>query len=57
MKERYVMTELRKQANRIAFGKAEEQAEFMEKSKGLGMIGADTGHVRVAVADPRNRGT
>lgn len=56
MKERYAMTELRRQANRMAFGKAEEQAEFMEKSRGLGMIGADTGHVRAAVADPRNRG-
>jgi U4/U6 small nuclear ribonucleoprotein PRP31 len=56
MKERYVVTELRKQANRMTFGVSEEQADFMGKSKGLGMIGAETGRVRAAAADPRNRG-
>lgn len=53
MKQKYGMTEMRKQANRVAFG-VEEQKSFRDTGKTLGMLGmAGGGKVRV---NAENRG-
>ena len=49
------MTELRKQANRMQFGVAEEEAQFAGSTKGLGLIGQETGKVRAAAVDNRTK--
>lgn len=54
MKQQYVMTEVRKAANRMAFNVAEEEAMFMDSSEGLGILG-NTGKVRMK-ADERVKG-
>jgi len=53
MKEAYVATELRKAQNRMAFGVAEDEASSFDKTKGLGLIGPNSGKIRAHVADPR----
>lgn len=53
-KERYGMTELRKLANRVEFGKVEEEALGDDESVGLGMIRA--GRVRAQGAEERSQG-
>ncbi|CAJ0752054.1 10638_t:CDS:10 [Entrophospora sp. SA101] len=53
MKEAYVVTELRKSQNRMAFGVPEDEASSFDKTKGLGLIGPNSGKIRSPVADPR----
>jgi len=50
LKQKYEMTELRKQANRVSFGEAAQQ-EYRDTGKVLGMIGVATGKVRLAAVD------
>lgn len=53
-KEATAMTDLRKQQNRMAFGKEEKQVGFGEDSVGLGMIGQENdGRIRAAGIDKR----
>lgn len=54
IKQQYVMTEVRKAANRMAFNVAEEETMFMDESGGLGILG-NTGKVRMN-ADERVKG-
>ncbi|KAN0063123.1 U4/U6-U5 snRNP complex subunit prp31 [Thecaphora frezii] len=55
-KERYGMTELRKMANRVEFGKPEQEAFGFDESVGLGMIGSgSTGKVRAQVGEDRSK--
>ena len=54
------MTELRKQANRVTFGVAEEEAFYGEETEGLGRLtGREqfSGSVRTATVDTRNKRT
>ncbi|OAP54527.1 hypothetical protein AYL99_10975 [Fonsecaea erecta] len=56
MKEAYAMTELRKQQNRMAFGKEEREVGYGtgEETVGLGMIGAQNeGRIRATQVDRR----
>jgi U4/U6 small nuclear ribonucleoprotein PRP31 len=53
MKEAYIVTELRKSQNRMAFGVPEDEASSFDKTKGLGLIGPNSGKIRSPVADPR----
>ncbi|CAB4492981.1 unnamed protein product [Rhizophagus irregularis] len=53
MKEAYAVTELRKAQNRMAFGVAEDETGSFDKTKGLGLIGQNSGKIRASVADPR----
>lgn len=49
-------SELSKAANRVAFGVQEDEVGFQTgNTKGLGLIGGQTGKVRVTQADPRNK--
>ncbi|KAJ3091894.1 U4/U6-U5 snRNP complex subunit prp31 [Quaeritorhiza haematococci] len=53
-KERLAITELRKAQNRMAFGVAEDEVGASTgATKGMGLIGGQTGKIRAAVADPR----
>ncbi|TPX67047.1 hypothetical protein SpCBS45565_g04003 [Spizellomyces sp. 'palustris'] len=53
-KERLAQTALSKAQNRMAFGVAEDEVGFQNGStKGLGLIGGQTGKIRAAQADPR----
>ncbi|ORY03530.1 Nop domain-containing protein [Basidiobolus meristosporus CBS 931.73] len=52
-KEAYAVTDLRKAQNRMSFGVAEDEVGSMDSTRGLGMIGANSGKVRAAVADSR----
>ncbi|KAJ1916905.1 U4/U6-U5 snRNP complex subunit prp31 [Tieghemiomyces parasiticus] len=53
-KESKAMTELRKQQNRLAFGEAEEEADYIgEEIVGLGMAGSNSRNARVIAADER----
>ncbi|ORY93750.1 pre-mRNA-processing factor 31 [Syncephalastrum racemosum] len=54
-KEAYTMTELRAARNRMAFGEAEEEVGYGDETEGLGMAAKQTGKIRAAVADPRNK--
>eukprot|EP01116_Phalansterium_solitarium_P019914 TRINITY_DN572_c0_g2_i2.p1 TRINITY_DN572_c0_g2~~TRINITY_DN572_c0_g2_i2.p1 ORF type:complete len:465 (-),score=195.66 TRINITY_DN572_c0_g2_i2:58-1452(-) len=55
LKEKFMMTELRKQQNRMAFGVAESESAQHLGSKGLGMLGQDgSGKLRVAQADNKH---
>eukprot|EP00741_Cyanophora_paradoxa_P007337 tig00001107_g7097.t1 len=52
MKERYVMSEVRKAANRIAFGKAEE--EYQATGRGFGLLGVEgSGKLRITPKDQK----
>lgn len=56
MKERYGMTDLKKQANRMAFNQAEEEVMDGEDTIGLGVIGKDgSGQLRVVAAQQRQK--
>ncbi|KAJ1658316.1 U4/U6-U5 snRNP complex subunit prp31 [Dispira simplex] len=53
-KEARAMSELRKQQNRLVFGEAEQEADYLgEETIGLGMAGRQSGKVRTVVADQR----
>ncbi|KAI9015181.1 hypothetical protein BC832DRAFT_194929 [Gaertneriomyces semiglobifer] len=53
-KDRLIQTELSKAANRMQFGVAEEEIGYHTGStKGLGLIGGQTGRIRTAQADAR----
>ena len=55
-KEATAMTDLRKEQNRMAFGKEEKEVGYAETTKGLGMIGqANEGRVRSLQVDQRTR--
>ena len=57
-KERYGVTEMRKQQNRMSFGVAEEEIFVGDSSHGLGMLGShETGKVRASVAQARTKRT
>uniref|UniRef100_T1ISX8 U4/U6 small nuclear ribonucleoprotein Prp31 n=1 Tax=Strigamia maritima TaxID=126957 RepID=T1ISX8_STRMM len=56
MKERYGMTELRKQANRINFGEIEEDAYQTDLGFSLGQIGkSGTGRIRAPQIDEKTK--
>lgn len=57
-KEKYAVTELQKQQNRMAFGKAELEVLNFDEMEGLGMVGTSlgTGNVRAAGIDVRTKG-
>jgi U4/U6 small nuclear ribonucleoprotein PRP31 len=50
LKEKYAVTELRKQMNRVPFG-PDAQQEFRNTSKTLGMLGLQTGKVRLSAQE------
>ncbi|GAA6064782.1 hypothetical protein JCM10212_004804 [Sporobolomyces blumeae] len=54
-KEAYGMTELRKQQNRLKFGEAEEEVGAYDETRGLGMVGSSSGHVRANVGEARSK--
>ena len=55
-KEQTAMTDLRKEQNRMAFGKEEKEVGYAETTKGLGMIGqANEGRVRSLQIDQRTK--
>ena len=59
-KARIAMTEMRKQANRVSFGVAEEETFYGEETEGLGRLtGREqfSGSVRTATVDTRNKRT
>ena len=57
MKEKYAVTEMQKQQNRIQFGVAEEEVIHFDETEGLGMLSgaAATGKVRAITVDTRQR--
>lgn len=56
MKQRYQMTELRKQQNRIAFGKQELEVNINDEMEGMGMIGQDGQYrIRAPIIDSRSK--
>ncbi|KAL9934236.1 hypothetical protein V8E36_006692 [Tilletia maclaganii] len=56
MKQMYGMSELKKMANRMEFGKAEEEASAFDDSVGLGMINSSaSGKVRAQTAEARTK--
>lgn len=50
IKQKFAMTEMRKQANRVNFG-TEEQEGYRNSSHTLGMIGTSSGKVRLSAVD------
>ncbi|KAI9484977.1 hypothetical protein BDB00DRAFT_852443 [Zychaea mexicana] len=54
-KEAYAMTELRAARNRMAFGEAEDEAEYGDETEGLGMAVKQVGKIRASMADQRNK--
>ena len=55
-KEATAMTDLRKEQNRMAFGKEEKEVGYGDSSKGLGMIGqANDGKIRATQNDQRTK--
>lgn len=56
-KEALAMTDLRKQQNRMAFGKEEQEVGYGagDSTKGLGMMGQQDGRLRTAQIDQRTR--
>ncbi|OLL24816.1 Pre-mRNA-processing factor 31 [Neolecta irregularis DAH-3] len=55
-KEAFAVTELRRQQNRMAFGKEEMEVGVYDETVGLGMIGqSDQGKLRAAAADSRTK--
>lgn len=55
-KEAYGMTELRKQQNRLKFGEAEEEVGAYDETRGMGMVGSSSGHVRANAGEARSKG-
>ena len=57
MKEKYAVTEMQKQQNRIQFGVAEEEVIHFDETEGLGMLSgaAATGKVRAITVDTRQK--
>ncbi|KAJ1550301.1 U4/U6-U5 snRNP complex subunit prp31, partial [Nowakowskiella sp. JEL0078] len=55
MKEKYAITELSKQQNRMSFGVAEDEVGSMDETTGLGLIGNQTGKIRSTVTDSRTK--
>lgn len=56
MKEKYGMTELKKQANRMKFNEAEEEVIDGEETLGLGTIGKEgAGRLRAVAAEQRQK--
>lgn len=56
MKERYAVTELKKQANRMGFNKAEDEFIDGEETIGLGVIGKEgSGTLRAVAAQQRQK--
>lgn len=55
MKESMTVTELRKAANRMNFGEAEDEAHGVDSMMGLGTMGNNRGSVRAAVSDNRTK--
>ncbi|CAD6925563.1 unnamed protein product [Tilletia controversa] len=56
LKQMYGMSELAKMANRVEFGKAEEEASAFDESIGLGMINSSaSGKVRAQTAESRTK--
>jgi len=55
-KDAYGMTELRKQQNRLKFGEAEEEVGAFDETRGMGMIGSSSGHVRANAGEARSKG-
>lgn len=57
LKEANGLTELKKQQNRVEFGKAEEEASAFDETVGLGMMNAgSSGRVRAHVAGAASKG-
>ncbi|GAA5901091.1 U4/U6-U5 snRNP complex subunit PRP31 [Sporobolomyces salmoneus] len=54
-KEAYGMTELRKQQNRLKFGEAEEEVGAFDETRGMGMVGSSSGHVRANAGEARSK--
>ncbi|GAA5952409.1 hypothetical protein JCM3765_001964 [Sporobolomyces pararoseus] len=54
-KDAYGMTELRKQQNRLKFGEAEEEVGAFDETRGMGMIGSSSGHVRANTGEARSK--
>ncbi|KAG2185857.1 hypothetical protein INT43_002295 [Umbelopsis isabellina] len=54
-KEALAMTELRQAQNRMVFGTAEDEAESMGSSRGLGLVGNQVGKIRASAADARSK--
>ena len=55
-KEQTAMTELKKEQNRMAFGKEEKEVGYADGTKGMGMIGqSNEGRIRNIQADSRTR--
>lgn len=55
-KEQTAMTDLRKEQNRMAFGKEEKEVGYADSSKGMGMIGqSNDGRVRALQIDQRTK--
>ncbi|OZJ05704.1 hypothetical protein BZG36_01452 [Bifiguratus adelaidae] len=52
-KEAYALTELRKAQNRMAFGVEEDETGSFDTTKGMGLVGLNSGKIRAAAADPR----
>ena len=56
MKEATAMTDLRKEQNRMMFGKEEAEVSYADTSKGMGMVGQkNDGRIRAMQTDPRTR--
>lgn len=53
-KEKYAITELQKQRNRMAFGKQENEVSYGDESEGMGMIGSSSS-IRAPTIDKRTR--
>lgn len=55
MKEIYGSSELRKMANRVEFGKAEEETAAFDETVGLGMVGSSAGRIRANIGEQRTK--
>lgn len=56
MKERYGMTELKRQANRMVFNQAEEEVHDGEDTMGLGVLGKEgSGRLRALATEQRQK--
>ncbi|PWN24472.1 Nop domain-containing protein [Jaminaea rosea] len=55
MKELYGASELRKAANRVEFGVAEEEAGAFDETVGLGMAGGNTGKIRATAGEAKTK--
>lgn len=55
-KEKFAVTEYRKLQNRMSFGVEENEASYLDSSKGMGMIG-NSGKIRATTEDKRSKGS